>query len=77
MAHHPEAIDGAYVLAGHVHPVYRLAAGGDALRLPCFLLGPDVGLLPSFGAFTGGHPVSKRPGERLFVSAEDAVFEVA
>jgi DNA ligase-associated metallophosphoesterase len=75
-AHHPESVGGAYVFAGHLHPVYRLAARGDALRLPCFLLGREVGLLPSFGAFTGGHAVRPKPGERLFVSADDAVFEV-
>ncbi|MBK4735750.1 ligase-associated DNA damage response endonuclease PdeM [Noviherbaspirillum pedocola] len=75
-AHHPEPQADAYVFAGHVHPVYRLAAGGDALRLPCFLFGARVGLLPSFGAFTGGHPVRPKPGDRLFVTAEDAVFAV-
>lgn len=75
-AHHPESLADAYVFAGHLHPVYRLAAGGDALRLPCFLLGARVGLLPSFGSFTGGHPVRPKPGDRLFVTAENAVFAV-
>jgi hypothetical protein len=32
--------------------------------------------LPSFGAFTGGYLVMPKEGERLFVAAEDAVFEV-
>lgn len=76
-AHHPEPVAGAYVLAGHLHPVYRLAARGDALRLPCFLLGAELGLLPSFGAFTGGHAVRRGAMERLFVAAEESVFEVA
>lgn len=75
-AHHPEPQAHGYVLAGHVHPVYRLATRGDALRLPCFLFGATTGMLPSFGAFTGGHPVIPAPGERLFVAAEDQVIEI-
>ena len=74
-AHHPQSHPDGYVLAGHVHPVYRLAARGDALRLPCFLFGKDSGLLPSFGAFTGGHPVAPAAGERLFLVAPDQVIE--
>lgn len=74
--HHPEPRDDAYVLAGHVHPVYRLAAGGDSLRLPCFLFGERCAVLPSFGAFTGGYLVTPKEGDRLFVAAEDAVFEI-
>jgi DNA ligase-associated metallophosphoesterase len=74
--HHPQHIENSYVLAGHIHPVYRLAARGDSLRLPCFLLGPHCGVLPSFGAFTGGLAVTPQPAERLFVATDDAVFEV-
>lgn len=75
-AHHPQSHAGGYVLAGHVHPVYRLAAGVDALRLPCFLFGPGGGMLPSFGSFTGGHPVMPAAGERLFVAAGEQVIEI-
>ena len=75
-AHHPEPQPHGYVLAGHVHPVYRLATRGDALRLPCFLFGATTGMLPSFGAFTGGHPVIPGPGDRLFVAADDQVIEI-
>lgn len=75
-AHHPDPQPHGYVLAGHVHPVYRLATRGDALRLPCFLFGATTALLPSFGAFTGGHPVMPAAGERLFVAADDQVIEI-
>lgn len=74
--HHPEPQADAYVLAGHVHPVYRLTAGGDSLRLPCFVFGERCAVLPSFGAFTGGYLVTPKEGDRLFVAVEDAVFEV-
>ena len=74
--HHPQPHPEGYVLAGHVHPVYRLAARGDALRLPCFLFGPEGGMLPSFGAFTGGHPVTPALHDRLFLAAPDIVIEL-
>lgn len=75
-SHHPEALDGSYVLAGHVHPVYRLATRHDMLRLPCFVLGPEVCILPSFGAFTGGHEITSAAGMRFFVAVDERIIEV-
>ena len=75
-AHHPQAHPDGYVLAGHVHPVYRLSTRGDSLRLPCFVFGAESGMLPSFGSFTGGHPVAPAPGDRVFVTTEDSVVEL-
>jgi DNA ligase-associated metallophosphoesterase len=74
LAHHPDPVPGAYVLAGHIHPAAVL--GGRAnqrLRLPCFHFGPQVGVLPAFGAFTGMHVLPRAPGDRVFVIADDAV----
>jgi hypothetical protein len=75
-AHHPEPVVVRYVWAGHLHPTVRLGAGADRLRLPCFHVGLQVGVLPAFSAFTGGMDMSCRPGERVFAIAEDAVVEV-
>lgn len=74
--HHPDLLVPSYVLAGHVHPVYRLRSGWDSLLLPCFLVGEQRMVLPSFGAFTGGHPVVPQAEERLFVSSGEAVLEI-
>lgn len=74
--HHPDTDSGAYVLAGHVHPVFHLSSGRDSLRLPCFLVGASRLVLPSFGAFTGGYAVRAEAGERVFVAAGESVFEV-
>ena len=74
LAHHPDPVPGSYVLAGHVHPAALV--GGRAhqrLRLPCFHFGPQVGVLPAFGAFTGMHVLPRGPGDRVFVVADDAV----
>ncbi|WNG24257.1 ligase-associated DNA damage response endonuclease PdeM [Cystobacter fuscus] len=75
-AHHPEPVPGRYVCAGHLHPTARLSTGADRLRLPCFHLGPQVGVLPAFSAFTGGLDMRAGEGERLFVIAEDTVVEL-
>ena len=72
--HHPETAAPGHVLAGHVHPVFHLRAGRGGLRLPCFLLGQVRSILPSFGAFTGGHAVQPAAGERVYVTADAAIF---
>lgn len=72
--HHPDIAAPGYVLAGHVHPVYRLSSRHDSLRLPCFLIGPTRMVLPSFGAFTGGFLVAPEAGEQLCVCAGEALY---
>lgn len=74
--HHPQESPLGHVLAGHVHPVHRLSAHGDSLRLPCFVIGERISILPSFGAFTGGFAVDNAVGKQLFVVADDCVFAV-
>lgn len=74
--HHPDTAAAGHVLAGHVHPVFHLRAGRGGLRLPCFLLGQERTILPSFGAFTGGHAVRPAAGERVYVTADAAIFPV-
>jgi uncharacterized protein len=76
LCHHPDPIDGAYVLAGHLHPCITVGRGIDRLRLPCFHLRERVGVLPAFGAFTGMHPIERAPGDRVFVVADNAVHEL-
>lgn len=74
LCHHPQPVAGAYVLAGHVHPAVLLGGRGyDRLRLPCFHLGAQVGVLPAFGAFTGMHVMPRGEAERVFVIAGDEV----
>jgi DNA ligase-associated metallophosphoesterase len=74
--HHPDLDAAGYVLAGHVHPVYVLASRFEALRLPCFVAGPRRMILPSFGSFTGGFPVTPEPGEVVYVSSGEAIHSV-
>jgi DNA ligase-associated metallophosphoesterase len=75
LRHHPEALPGRYVLAGHVHPVVTLhGSGRDRVRTPCFTFGDAVGVLPAFGAFTGGHVVERSGAGRIFVVAGERVL---
>jgi DNA ligase-associated metallophosphoesterase len=74
--HVPAEHPGAYTLAGHLHPTLRLRGRGDSLRLPCFFLGPRVGVLPAFSAFSGGVAVRPARGDRVWVVAEGAVVPV-
>jgi DNA ligase-associated metallophosphoesterase len=82
LCHHPQAIAGAYVMAGHWHPC--ISVGGRAferLRLPCFWFGDDsgalpqyaTGVLPAFGSFTGMHRIEPRAGDRIFPVAGEVV----
>lgn len=77
LQHHPQPVPGAYALAGHVHPAVLLGGRAhDRLRLPCFHFGPEVGVLPAFGGFTGMHVLPRGPGDRIYAVAQDQVVEV-
>ncbi len=69
--HEPMSSQGYYTFAGHVHPVLHV---GRSMRLPCFLIGKDLGILPSFGTFTGGHPVRPNAQDEVYVVSEGEVF---
>ena len=77
LVHQPQPVAGAYALAGHVHPCVVLGGRAfDRLRLACFHFGPEVGVLPAFGEFTGMHAVRPADGDRVFVVQGDAVHAV-
>ncbi|WNJ86639.1 ligase-associated DNA damage response endonuclease PdeM [Pseudomonas canadensis] len=77
LQHEPDAHPSHHVLAGHVHPVYRLRGKGrQSLRLQCFVVGARVSLLPAFGAFTGGHRVEQDNDRRIYVIGDHDVWPV-
>ncbi|MFP3496076.1 ligase-associated DNA damage response endonuclease PdeM [Pseudomonas sp. SIMBA_059] len=77
LQHEPDAHASHHVLAGHVHPVYRLRGKGrQSLRLACFQIGKRISLLPAFGAFTGGYLVSSSDDTQVFVIADQGVWPV-
>ena len=76
-AHHPVAVDDAYVLAGHIHPgALMVGAGRQYDHFPCFWFGANVGVLPAFGEFTGYVDVEPMPGDQVWIVANDQVIPV-
>ncbi len=64
-------------ICGHTHPGVLLnGQGGQRLRLPCFLVGPNVTLLPAFGMGTGLHIVRPTVAHRVFACTGKAVLDV-
>ena len=76
LRHHPPTRPTARAwLAGHWHPVARLAAGGDSLRVPAFVEIIGEGLvLPAFGGLTGGTAIAAGRGRRRYISSGERVF---
>ena len=77
LRHHPADDPRGHVLAGHVHPVWRLdRRRGDGPRLPAFWTRPGHTVLPAFGEFTGGHRVERGDGDRVWVAGPERVVAV-
>ncbi len=75
--HEPCEDTGAPVLAGHLHPSFRLAGrGGLSLKAPCFHFAERVAVLPAFGTFTGNHAVKSSSGDRIFLVGPDSLGEI-
>ncbi|HEY4130019.1 MAG TPA: ligase-associated DNA damage response endonuclease PdeM [Gemmatimonadaceae bacterium] len=75
--HHPQSLEGSYVVAGHLHPGVRLTgAARESARLPCFWFAQDSAVLPAFGEFTGLANVSPATTDRVWVVAGDSVVRV-
>jgi DNA ligase-associated metallophosphoesterase len=75
--HKPGVTLGRYTLAGHIHPAIALdGAGRQRLTLPCFHFGPQLGILPAFGEFTGTALMRRAADERVYVVAGERVVKI-
>lgn len=78
LQHEPDPHATHHVLAGHVHPVYRLRGRGrQTLRLACFYLRGSMSLLPAFGAFTGGFNIEASQDSKIFVVGDGTIWEAS
>lgn len=76
--HHPQPSAEGYVLAGHVHPGVRVyGTGRQTERMPCFLVGSDVAILPAFGEFTGLANIEPSEGDAVYAIAEETVIPIS
>lgn len=71
LRHAFSAMEGEPEIAGHLHPVARLARGGVAVRRRCFVSDGRRLLLPAFGAYTGGLNVLDQAITSAFGRAEE------
>lgn len=74
--HEPLLKRGYFVWCGHIHPVINLEAKHDRLRLPCFHIQSRVGILPSFGAFTGGYTIRPSEKDKIYVTTGQEVIKI-
>lgn len=76
VTHAPTPRPHAHVIAGHEHPAVTLRRGGDAIKLPAFVISPAATILPAFTRFAAGGRSPWPDAARLFACGPDAVFEV-
>ena len=75
-SHEPQASKDRFVWSGHLHPTFRVKGRSDAIRLPCFHVGKQVGVLPAFNFFTRGLEMPRGKTDKVYVIAEDKVIKV-
>jgi DNA ligase-associated metallophosphoesterase len=77
LCHHPREQGEHYVLAGHLHPAFRLSGrANERARVACYWFGSRIGVLPAFGAFTGGAIVHPAQGDRVYLAGPERVHTV-
>jgi uncharacterized protein len=64
--HEPSPVAGDGEIAGHLHPVARVARRGRAVSRRCFASDGVRLVMPSFGAYTGGLNVRDRAFANVF-----------
>jgi uncharacterized protein len=68
--HEPSSAAEAFEIAGHLHPVARVAGRGGSVRRRCFLSDGARCILPAFGAYAGGLNLHDRAFMPLFEGRE-------
>ena len=66
LRHEPSEGTGIPAIAGHLHPVARIARRGEGIRRKCFATDGHRLVMPAFGAFTGGLNVLDEAFSPLF-----------
>lgn len=77
LCHEPAEAVRRFAIAGYLHPVFALRGrANERLRLPCFWVSEGFAVLPAFGSFTGGYLIERRPGDRVYLIADDEILAV-
>lgn len=76
LRHDPSSNEG-FAICGHLHPVISLDRRHfPSQRARCYWQTQTSLILPSFGNFTGGSPITPTPGDRIYLCASDRVVEL-
>jgi uncharacterized protein len=70
LRHEPSAQHDGFEIAGHLHPVARVAGRTGSIRRRCFLSDRTRCILPAFGAYAGGLNLHDRAFAPLFAGRE-------
>jgi len=68
MRHEPTSGAAVREIAGHLHPVAKLAVSGAVLRRACFISDGQRLVMPAFGAYTGGLNILDAAFAELFAT---------
>lgn len=78
---HEATTENGFEISGHFHPKAEIRHKGAIISRPCFIENGRKMILPSFGAYTGGLPVThpsivKVMGEntRLYIKGERKIY---
>lgn len=63
----------SFQFSGHIHPMMKLRAGHDVMRIPAFILSPKQCLLPAFSRLTGGQDLKLQKDEKAVLILDDRV----
>jgi DNA ligase-associated metallophosphoesterase len=75
LCHEPARPRSGFALCGHVHPgVLLTGPAHDSARVPCFVLGRRLAVLPAFGRLTGLALVAPAAGEIRVAIAGSRLF---
>ena len=67
LRHEPSEVASAPEIAGHLHPVARIARRGAVIRRRCFATDGNRLVMPAFGAYAGGLNVLDEAFQPLFL----------
>lgn len=78
LRHEPEENSEKFMLAGHIHPAWRLSQSRRlSLKAPVFWFRPRYAVLPAFGDFTGGVVVTaNQTTDSLYVAGPERVLRI-
>ncbi len=78
LKHEPGFDERGFVLAGHLHPAWRLKKSRrTSLKAPAFWFTPTYAVLPAFGEFTGGVVVDAHSKtDSIYMIGQDCVVNI-